>query len=242
MTGHGAGPVVAGHQPNFFPWFGYFEKMLKCDIFVFSDDVQYPKQSFVNRVEIPVGGTPTYLTLPVRKGGDSRIADKHYVKDAAILDRLIKTVRINLGGLPHGLDLERVLDHFVAAFWQYETVADLNIQLILFIASSLDINTPTLRGTALGLEAFRRNERLIERCRKLGSTAYLSGQGADGYQDEAMLGNAGIALTRVDYSVGRTALGDSLRYSILVGIAEHGMDNLKSKICLFREAGMPSEP
>ena len=45
--------IVAGHQPNFFPWFGYFEKIIKSDIFVFSDDVKYPKESYTNRVEIP---------------------------------------------------------------------------------------------------------------------------------------------------------------------------------------------
>lgn len=242
MTGHSVGPLVAGHQPNFFPWFGYFEKMLKSDIFVFSDDVQYPKQSFVNRVEIPVNGIPNYLTLPVCKGDDKRIADKRYAKDAAILERLIKTVRINLGGMTHSRDLELVLDHFVVAFWQHETVAELNIELIVFIASSLGINTPTFRGTALGLDEFRRNQRLIERCRKLGSTAYLSGQGADGYQDETLLKNAGIDLIRIDYSVGRTIFGERLRYSILLGIAERGMENLKSEICLLRETGRLCEP
>ncbi|MFA7318063.1 MAG: WbqC family protein [Sulfuricella sp.] len=242
MTGHSASPLVAGHQPNFFPWFGYFEKMLKSDIFVFSDDVQYPKQSFVNRVEIPVNGIPNYLTLPVCKGDDKRIADKRYAKDAAILERLIKTVRINLGGRPHGRDIELVLDRLVAAFWQHETVAELNIELILFIASSLGINTPTFRGTALGLDEFRCNQRLIERCRRLGSTDYLSGQGADGYQDEAMLKKAGIDLTRVDYSVGRTILGAKMRYSILLGIAELGMEYLKSEICLLRETERRCEP
>jgi len=237
MRESGRGPLVAGHQPNFLPWFGYFEKMLKCDIFVFSDDVQYPKQSVVNRVEIPVGGAPAHLTLPVRKGADRRIADKHYVKDAVIFDRLVKTIRINLGGLPHGRELDQIIDQFAWAFWKYETVVDLNIQMISFIASALDINTPTLRGTELGLEEYHRNQRLIERCRKLGSTAYLCGRGADGYQDEEMLASAGISLARIDYSIGRAILGDSLRYSILCGIAEHGMDSLRSQICLLSEAG-----
>lgn len=235
-------PLVAGHQPNFLPWFGYFEKMLKCDLFVFSDDVQYPKQSVVNRVEIPVCGTPSYLTLPVCKGDGRRIADKHYVKDSAMFDRLVKTVRINLGGMPHSRELDQIIDQFTFAFWKYETVADLNIHMITFIASALDINTPTLRGTDLGLDGYRRNQRLIERCRRLGSSAYLCGQGADGYQDEEMLASAGISLARIDYSIGRKILGDSLRYSILFGIADQGMDSLRSKIRLHREANRLNEP
>ena len=49
------------------------EKMLKCDLFVHSDDVQFPKQSYTNRVEIPIGGRSAFMTLPVGKGDNARI-------------------------------------------------------------------------------------------------------------------------------------------------------------------------
>ena len=96
MSEPGLSYLVAGHQPNFFPWFGYFEKMLKCDLFVHSDDVQFPKQSYTNRVEIPIGGRSAFMTLPVRKGDNARIADKRYLKDPAVISKLVKTLRINL--------------------------------------------------------------------------------------------------------------------------------------------------
>jgi hypothetical protein len=62
------GPVIADHQPNFFSRLGSFENVLERDIFVFSDDLNYPKGTYVNRVQILVGGKPGYLTLPIRKG------------------------------------------------------------------------------------------------------------------------------------------------------------------------------
>ncbi len=233
-----AGPLVAGHQPNFLPWFGYFEKMLKCDIFVFSDDVQFPKRCFANRVEIPIAGAPAHLTLPVQKGQDQRIADKRYQKDEAVLDRLLKTVRLNLGGLPFSRDLEPVLEHFSAAYRRHDTLADLNISTNLFIAASLGIDTPVRRGTDLGLESVRRNERLIRRCELLGSQAYLCGQGADSYQDEAMLNAAGIGLTRIEYDIGARVLGEDLRYSILVGLARRGTAALSAAVAEWRARRM----
>jgi hypothetical protein len=223
-------PVIAGHQPNFFPWFGYFEKMLKCDIFVFSDDVKYPKETYVNRVHILMDGKPVYLTLPVKKGGDERIADKRFAKDEAVLERVLAIARINLRGLPYVKDIEPVLEQFVSAFRRYETLADLNIHMISFISSCLGIETPTRRGTELELESYRRNERLIRRCQLLGSYVYLCGQGADGYQDEETLNEVGITLRRIDYDLGKRLLGEDLPYSILVGIARQGFAKLRDEV------------
>lgn len=228
------GPVVAGHQPNFLPWFGYFEKMLKCDIFVYSDDVQYPKQSYTNRVEIMVGKASGYLTLPVMKGGDARIADKQFVQDEATCAKLAKTLRLNLGGFAHFSDIEPVIDEFERAYRANRMIADFNIHMNQHIAHYMGIVTPTLRGTALGLEAFHRNERLVQRCRVLNAGTYLCGQGADGYQDEAFIADAGIALRKIDYAIGRELFGEDLRFSVLQGIARRGIDAVRTAVAGYR--------
>ena len=57
--------IVAIHQPNYAPWLGYFAKMARADVFVFLDDVQYTKNSYINRVQIDAGGTARWLTVPV---------------------------------------------------------------------------------------------------------------------------------------------------------------------------------
>ncbi len=49
--------IVAIHQPNFFPWLGYFDKIARCDHFVLLDHVQFQKTGGVwsNRVRMMVG-------------------------------------------------------------------------------------------------------------------------------------------------------------------------------------------
>ena len=37
---------VAIHQPEHFPYMGFFEKMSVADVFVILDDVQYKKNNF----------------------------------------------------------------------------------------------------------------------------------------------------------------------------------------------------
>lgn len=239
-------PVVAGHQPNFFPWFGYFEKMLKSDIFVFSDDVQFPRD-YVNRVEIPVGKSDRSFqwVLPVLRGNDQRIADKRYMKDDKELKKVLRTITVNLGGLPHSQDLNWLMQEFEQAFWKFETIADLNIFMISLIAQRLGINTSCHRGTELGLDRFRRNERLIKRLEILGADTYLSGQGARDYTDVDLFAQKGMKLIWIENEIGPRILGQNLKYSIVVGIAELGFAHIAAEVAAWKAARLhdqkPSE-
>src|SRR4029079_18719876 len=65
--------LVAIHQPNFFPWLGYFDKIRQSDIFIFLDAVDYPRAgsggmgSWVNRARIAIQGEARWVTCPVKR-------------------------------------------------------------------------------------------------------------------------------------------------------------------------------
>ena len=61
--------IVAIHQPNFLPWLGFFYKISKSDAFVLLDDVQYSKNSFINRNRIKSPNGEQWLTMPVLHTG-----------------------------------------------------------------------------------------------------------------------------------------------------------------------------
>lgn len=228
--------IVAGHQPNFFPWFGYFEKMLQADIFVFSDDVQYTKQNYVNRVVYPseYEGTLNYLTLPVKKGNDGSIAEKRYVKDPKTLKTIVKTIRYNFGGLSYSSDLEPLIELFIKDFWRFETVADLNVATNINIARRMHINTTVIRGNDVGLSQWSSNERLIKRQQLLNSRIYLSGAGASGYMIEDAFIQHGIELRKICYSLGPQLFGASVKFSVLFGIASIGLETIRQEVKKFK--------
>ncbi|PIR50149.1 hypothetical protein COU79_01025, partial [Candidatus Peregrinibacteria bacterium CG10_big_fil_rev_8_21_14_0_10_54_7] len=61
--------IAAIHQPNYLPWSGYFHKMVKADVFVFLDNVQFTKNSYQNRAKIKGLRGEQWLTVPVKTSG-----------------------------------------------------------------------------------------------------------------------------------------------------------------------------
>ena len=44
--------ILAGDQPDYLPYIGFFHKMSNCDSYMIVDHVQYSKKSFQNRNQI----------------------------------------------------------------------------------------------------------------------------------------------------------------------------------------------
>ena len=63
--------TVGIHQPNFFPWLGYFNKLAHADEFVFLDSVQFSKAAgtWSNRVRLQIHGEPRWVTHIFTAGG-----------------------------------------------------------------------------------------------------------------------------------------------------------------------------
>ena len=65
---------VAVHQPNYFPWIGYFHKLAAADIFVLLDNVEFQRgnaSSVTNRTTIKVSQGIQKMTVPVLRAGSS---------------------------------------------------------------------------------------------------------------------------------------------------------------------------
>ena len=74
--------LCAVHQPNFFPWLGYLDKIKTSDKFVLLDDVQIQKtgSTYTNRVALNIGGISKNFTAQIIKNS-LQINEIEFVKN-----------------------------------------------------------------------------------------------------------------------------------------------------------------
>jgi len=184
---------VAVLQPGYLPWLGFFDQMLRADVFVFYDDVPFDKHGWRNRNRVKSRMGPQWLTVPVRMGGKlgERIFDVQIDNNQPWGRKHIATLRQLYAGAAFKEKYLPALVEELSRPW--DRIADLAIALTRMMASWLDIETPTYRSSELGVPGDR-NTRLINICRHFGADRYLSGNAAQDYLDVAGFADEGIAV------------------------------------------------
>lgn len=159
--------VLSIHQPNFFPYAGFFEKMKQSDMFVILTNVQYTRSNYQNRFDYH-----GWRTMSVNSGIEP-IRNKRYINFEKDWDS-IRKMNPKL----------KQFDAFIT-----ENLVDTNVavichaMMVLGIETELHIDYPTeLTGS----------ERLLDICKKKGATTYLSGISGKKYLDVKLFEDNGI--------------------------------------------------
>lgn len=190
----GATSLVAIHQPNYLPWLGYFDKILRCDVFVFLDQVQMSVQSYTQRVRVLNQGAPTWLTVPILKKGlfGQEIRDVDCNSTLPWRRKHLGTLQASYGRHPHFREVFPDLsDVLISA---PDRLGALNEHLIRFVAERLGARCRFVCGGELGVGDRRASELLAATVRAVGGTTYLYGGGGTKYQEAEPFESAGVAL------------------------------------------------
>lgn len=191
--------IIAIHQPNYLPWLGYFRKIADADAFVFLDDAQFTKNSYINRTRVLNAGVPRWLTVPVSVSlGQSidAVAPARPDWRAAHLDSL-KGFYVKAPAFGEGIALlSELLDRVPA-----EPLSDINRHLIEGLAGVLGLPTCFHASSEIGAADRRADDRLIALCRMLSTEpVYLSGRGGASYQDPEKFAAAGVGLRYTEFT------------------------------------------
>ena len=189
--------IVSAHQPNFFPWLGFFDKLARADVLVLLDDVQFPRSGagvWTNRVGMLVEGERRWLTVPVERAGRGyQRVNEVRIDDAQQWRRkLLRTLEQNYAKAPA---FEEVFP-FVRSLLETEAelLAEFNELTLRAIARKLGLDESRIRRSSeVGAEG-QGTDLLIALTRGLGGSTYLSGDGAGGYQEDDRFRASGVEL------------------------------------------------
>ena len=191
--------VVAIHQPNYFPWLGYFNKIYKSDAFVFLDEVQFPRTSsanVVNRTKILCNGEAKWLTCTLEKKAS-----------------LIKIGELEIKEGIKNANFEKLKQYYKKSKFYKELIdfaeeimlfndsnlSNYNINSIQKICEKLDIKREFILQSSLNTTTAK-EDLMIEISKKAGGDIYLSGNGARKYQIEENFLKQGVELKYQEFT------------------------------------------
>lgn len=200
---------MAAHQPLFFPYLGYFDRMKRCDIFVIRDDTQFAKRNFHhrNRIRVPnAGGEPKlkWLTVPVDKSpvplAQVKINNQVRLKNRTWQQDLECQLNGCYASAPYYKEFApRIIEILKAG---HEGLVDLNMALLRQFCHWFEVDTKIVLATELSdfTATGDATEDLVEITRATKCSTYLSGDGAKIYIRPEPFEEAKLNLTFQQYS------------------------------------------
>jgi len=191
--------IVSINQPAYLPWLGYFHRIAISELHVVLDDVQFEKNSFTNRNKIRTKDGSCWLTVPVKtKGrfGNLPINELEIAGDPRWTQKHWATLRMNYARAEHFEEYAPFLEMAYARQWT--RLADLVQTMTAHQLDVLGIHTPLRLSSELAVDGCK-NELILNLCRAVGASTYLSGPLGRDYLDKGAFDKAGIQLAYHDY-------------------------------------------
>jgi hypothetical protein len=181
---------VAIHQSQYLPWPPYFRKLAKADVFVVMDSVQYQKNGVQNRNQLRNAAGPFWLTIPVTGQLEDSIAGKKLADD-----RWRAKHKSSLSQAYARAPFWKEFGPALAAVYErpFETLGAVNDAFLSVLLEAFGLKTRVVTLSSLNVPGAA-SELVLNACKALGATAYLSGTGAKDYLDEAAFAAAGLPI------------------------------------------------
>lgn len=198
---------LAGIQPGYLPWLGYFDQMRRVDVFVIADEMQFSTSGWAhrNRVRGPEGAH--WLTLPARPERGQAICDVSLDPSVPWDAKHLETLRHFYARSPFAAELlealARVLDGGA------RRLVDATLPVIRFLAERFGIRTPLVISSEAKLERAYAEQfpdqsgpthRIIAFMKALGASELLEGESGRDYLDVALCAAHGIRVSFQHYA------------------------------------------
>jgi len=185
------------HQPNFFPYSGFFHKLSLADTFVIMDNTQYDKK-FTNRNKIIVPNGWIWITVPIKK------EHKFLPNKLVEINNEIDWKRIHWKQIHRSYANAKFFnlykdyfDYLYQKNWDF--LFELNFETLTKTIEWLGLKIEIIKESELNVKGTS-TERLVNICKSIGADTYVSGIGGQDYMDEDLFQKNKIKLEYKQFS------------------------------------------
>jgi hypothetical protein len=189
--------IVSIHQPNFMPYLGFFDKILKSNIFIIYDDAQYTKENFQNRNKINNHGKELFLTIPVNK--DSwHFPIKEVITNKStknlVYKKHLKTIETVYQNCPYFSKYISLIHRHYEIYLESDNLLESNIYTIKTVLDIFGWKGQIFYSSQLNLTSTDATEKLVEMIKKVNGTHYLCGNSGFNYMNINLFQDSNITI------------------------------------------------
>lgn len=182
--------LIAIHQPEYLPWLGFFEKIIRADVFVILDDVQFSKGDFHNRTRVKGAEGPQWLSVPVVHRFPQKINEVK-LSDLPWQEKHWRCLRSCYSGSKHFTEFAFAFQNFFEQPWN--KLIEVNIAALELVINAFKISCKYVFSSDLRVTGTK-SELVLNICKKLGASGYYSGRTGSTYLDFSSFERAGIEI------------------------------------------------
>lgn len=167
---------VSGHQPSYIPWYGFFEKIAKSDVFAIHDFAQYEKGGYISRNQIKSSQGPLWLSIPILIKGNKNTPIRELKIDNSQewQRRHWKAINMNYNKAEYFNEYRDFFGDIYHSDWKY--IHDLNMSIINFILDEINITTKICYTSEMECRHEKKSDFVLSLCKELQADMYLSGK------------------------------------------------------------------
>ncbi|MBF0343536.1 MAG: WbqC family protein [Nitrospirae bacterium] len=169
---------VAITQPNFLPWFGYFDLLQSVDVFVVLDCVQLVKRSFMTRNRILDSmKRVAWIVEHIKKCAQKTMMNKSYMANDQWSINLIQKIKEAYKNHPGGYHLISFLDDVLHPR-DNEIVSEYNWRLLMNLFDYFNLRKPNniIKASSIidNMQFKSPQELILYLCKETGATSFYN--------------------------------------------------------------------
>ena len=182
-------------QPYLFPYIGYFQLIHAVDAFVVYDDVTFIKGGWINRNFILSQGNKTRITLQLHGASQNLLINEISIGNNRV--KILKSIQRSYSKSPQFNSVFPLIEEVL--LYKENNLAKFIDYSIKNICNYLGIKTKWLLSSDIKKNlSLRGQDKILDVCKKLGSTQYINASGGRDLYDSRMFENKGVKLSFIE--------------------------------------------